>query len=102
MPKEKQGYTVKLKYDFPTEKDCQVQLSNGKFTRVTPRDFRSWNGKRQIIFYDQEGDQIQEYLGPVYYWNTNEICDEPKSIGVQYLSGKFESILRPGEKKQKR
>lgn len=82
---EKKGSTVKIKYDFPTEKDCQV-FSNGKFYRTTPKDFRSWNGARQIVYYIDNKISPQEYNGPLYYWNTNTICKEPIGEGVQYIS----------------
>lgn len=97
--KEKRGQTELLKYDFPTEKNCQVQL-NGKWYRATPREFRSWNGGRRIIFYPNQQEQIQEYFGPLYYWNTNKICKEPINEGTQYISSMpWRSIVRPGDMK---
>jgi hypothetical protein len=45
---EKRGQSEKLKYDFPTEKECQVLL-NDKWYRATPKDFRSWGSGRRII-----------------------------------------------------
>jgi hypothetical protein len=96
---EKKGSTEKLKYDFPTEKDCQV-LSNDAWYRTTPKDFRSWGSKRRIIFYIKNEKLIEEYEGPVYYWNTNKICKEPDGHGVQYIHNmQFRSVVRPGEMK---
>jgi hypothetical protein len=96
---EKRGSTEKIKYDFPTEKDCQVLLKE-KWYRTTPRDFRSWGGKRRIIYHQLGEKIIEEYNGPIYYWDTNKICKEPNSEGVQYISNhSFPSILRPGESK---
>jgi hypothetical protein len=96
---EKKGSTVKIIYDFPTEKDCQVWLSSGRWHRVTPRDFRSWGSKRQIVHYVNKEPVTEEYKGPIYYWNTNIICKEPIDGGVQYASSMpRESKLRPTEK----
>lgn len=96
---EKRGGTEKIKYDFPTEKDCQVLLKE-KWYRVTPRDFRSWGGKRRIIHWVLGEQIIEEYDGPIYYWDTNKICKEPVNEKVQYISNHmFESIVRPGENK---
>jgi hypothetical protein len=81
---EKRGSTEKIKYDFPTEKDCQVLLKE-KWYRVTPRDFRSWGGKRRIIHYQLGENVIEEYNGDIYYWDTNKLCKEPVGEGVQYL-----------------
>jgi hypothetical protein len=97
---EKKGQTEKLKYDFPTEKECQVML-NDKWYRATPRDFRSWGSRRQIIYNNPDRTQtFEEYEGPVYYWNTNKICKEPDNNGVQYIHNMpFRSVVRPGEHK---
>jgi hypothetical protein len=97
---EKKGSTEKLKYDFPTEKECQVLLNN-KWYRATPRDFRSWGSARRIIYYDKNNQpDYEEYNGPVYYWNTNKICKEPDNNGVQYIYNMpFRSVVRPGEHK---
>jgi hypothetical protein len=95
---EKRGATEKLVYDFPTEKNCQVLL-NDKWYRVTPREFRSWGNKRRIVFYKDKIEDIQEYIGPVYYWNTNKKCKELTSDKVQFISSMpFVSLLRPYER----
>lgn len=97
---EKKGSTVKIIYDFPTEKDCQVWLSSGRWHRTTPRDFRSWGSKRQIIHYVNREPVIEEYKGPIYYWNTNVVCKEPIDGGVQYISSMpRDSKLRSTEKR---
>ena len=54
---EKRGSTEKIKYDFDTAKNCQVEL-NGHFYRTTGREFRSWNGKRRIVSYLKNEEQI--------------------------------------------
>jgi len=95
---EKRGSTEQLRYDFPTEKNCQVLL-NDKWYRVTPREFRSWGGKRRIVFYKDKIEDIQEYVGPIYYWNTNKKCKELQSVKIQYASDMpFVSLLRPYER----
>lgn len=97
MP-EKRGQTEQLRYDFPTEKNCQVLL-NDKWYRVTPREFRSWGNKRRIIFYKDGKEDIVEYIGPVYYWNTNKKCKELQSDRVQFISSMpFISVIRPHER----
>jgi hypothetical protein len=98
MP-EKKGHLEQLKYDFPTMKNCQVLL-NDKWYRVTPRDFRSWGNKRRIIFYKSNGEEdIVEYNGPVYFWNTNKICKKLQSDKIQFISSMpFIQVVRPHER----
>lgn len=73
---EKRGQTGKLKYDFNTVDNLEVQLDETWY-RVTPRDFRSFNAPRRI-------NKIK-YEGPVYLWGTNNIIKELKSTGIQYV-----------------
>ena len=46
---EKRGLTGKLHYDFNTAKAVYIKNKDGKFVRVTERDFRSYNGDRWIF-----------------------------------------------------
>ena len=96
--REKRGSTESLKYDFPTEKECQVLLNN-KWYRATPRDFRSWGSARRIVYYNNNQPDYEEYNGPVYYWNTNKICKQPTEGGTQYISYmEREAKIRPTER----
>jgi hypothetical protein len=73
---EKQGQTEKLIYDFDTARSCEVQLPNEIWYRVTPREFRSYSRPRRI--HELRGSEmvIQEYNGPIYFYNTNKIVKE--------------------------
>jgi hypothetical protein len=99
MPKEKTGQIEKLKYYFNTVPESQVQLSNGKWYRVTCREFRSYNGPRRFVHY-VDGQQIYEpYECPLYYWNTNVICKEPIGPGIQYIHDRpRKALIRPNER----
>ena len=69
---EKKGNTVKLIYDFPTERSCEIEYSPGKWARTTARDFRSFGGNRRILNIDDVNRPFyEEYDGPVYYTMTN-------------------------------
>ena len=81
---EKRGSTGKLKYDFPEEKHLQVFMKE-KWYRVTPKDFRSWVGKRRIVYYNQKQEEYHDYEGKVYYWDTNTVCTEASNDGIQYI-----------------
>jgi hypothetical protein len=81
---EKRGSTGKLKYDFPEEKHLQV-LMKEKWYRVTPKDFRSWVGKRRIVYYNKNQEEYHDYEGKVYYWDTNTVCRDASSEGIQYI-----------------
>ena len=59
---EKKGNLETLIYDF-RDSNCEVQI-NEKWFRTTPREFRSWKGKRRI-------DGV-EYEGPIYFFGTNK------------------------------
>lgn len=92
---EKKGMTGKLFYDFRTSN--AVFVKNGeKYSRITERDFRSYNGERFIL----ENGEYKPYNGPIYYWNTNQICKDP--IGenkIQYISDNpWKSLVRPHER----
>ena len=96
---EKRGQTEKLKYDFNTARAVYVKRGE-KYSRITERDFRSYNGDRWI-FENVNGEyQYTPYHGPLYYWNTNKICKEP--IGkdkIQYAHDiPWVSVRRPHER----
>jgi hypothetical protein len=73
---EKQGQTEKLIYDFNTARSCEVQLPNGEWYRVTPREFRSNARPRRIQEVFGSELVVQEYSGPIYFYNTNKIVKE--------------------------
>jgi len=97
---EKRGLTGKLLYDFNTAKAVYVKNKDGRFVRVTERDFRSYNGERFILERVDGELQHVPYKGPIYYHNTNRKCKEP--IGenkVQYAHDKpWVSVRRPHER----
>lgn len=85
---EKQGLTEKLKYDFNTVYSTEVEI-NGNFYRTTANEFRSWGGKRRI-FNTKDRDNVfyEEYLGPVYYFNSNKIVPQDQIVDqINYLEG---------------
>ena len=52
---EKKGNTVKLKYDFPSQRCCEVYVPNLEdWYRVTPKVFRSWCGQRRILHLEED------------------------------------------------
>jgi len=77
---EKKGQTVKLKYDFPTQRCCEVYVPNLEdWFRITPKEFRSWVGQRRILHI--EGDdrmkldikyEYKDYNGPTYLFDSNK------------------------------
>ena len=61
---EKTGYTEKMEFLFNESKNLEIFLPNlNIWYRVTPVDFRSFDGKRRI--------QGEEYEGPLYAYGTN-------------------------------
>ena len=61
---EKTGYTEKMEFLFNESKNLEIFLPNlNNWYRVTPTDFRSFDGKRRI--------QGEEYEGPLYAYGTN-------------------------------
>jgi hypothetical protein len=82
---EKRGNLVKLKYDFKEALCCEVNFDGDKWDRVTAREFRSWNGKRRILNVDNPSKPYyEEYVGPVYYFGTNNINEKPKKHGLVF------------------
>ena len=71
---EKKGNTVKLVYDFNEARCCEIYSEGLKrYGRVTPREFRSFGGKRRILNVDDRDNVFYEdYNGPVYYMMTNK------------------------------
>lgn len=86
---EKQGQTEKLIYDFSTTACCEVQLPNGDWCRITPREFRSCNRRRRLSYLDNDVYIIKEYNGDLYYFNTNILVNESDIIkeGIQFIGG---------------
>jgi hypothetical protein len=71
-------YTPKVKYDFNTAADLEVQLNNGEWYRVTPCDFRSFYGPRRI--------NGEPYSGYLYYKQTNDVVSIPQPY-INYPEG---------------
>ena len=76
---EKKGNTVKLKYDFNESQCCEITSGTNR-VRITGREFRSWNGERYL--------QGNTYEGPLYYYGTNEIVENPITHGLLFKNGK--------------
>lgn len=55
--------TIKLKFEFNTAAELEVEYKPGNWARVTPNQFRSWLGPRRI--------NSHPYEGTVYYEGTN-------------------------------
>lgn len=79
---EKRGKTGKLEYDFNTAWACEVQLPSGNWCRTLEKNFRSYNGPRRItkptrveLGNPYVETETYDYQGPVYYYETNTICD---------------------------
>lgn len=72
---EKRGSTVKINFDFNTAAELEVYIDN--WYRVTPNEFRSFDGKRR---YSQPSTlpklnreveiETVDYYGPVYLYKT--------------------------------
>ena len=61
---EKTGFVEKMEYLFNEAKHLEIYMPTlNRWHRVTPTDFRSWDGKRRI--------QGEEYEGPLYAYGTN-------------------------------
>lgn len=79
---EKRGLEQQsLKNDYNTAGVLEIFFKE-KWTRVTSKDFRSFNGPRRITepTYAELGNVVvpmetYEYHGPVYTWGTNKIVD---------------------------
>jgi hypothetical protein len=74
----------KLNYDFNITKCCEVEYNPGKWARVTDREFRSFNGNRRILNTNNPNNIFyEEYHGPVYLFNTNQISPNT-TPGIAY------------------
>ena len=81
---EKRGSTAKLIYDFETS-CCEVKLSNEIWYRVTAREFRSFDGERRLISYNNSNEPIHTpYTGPVYLYKTNLVVARKNSNQVRF------------------
>ena len=96
---EKRGQTVKLIYDFPTQLSTEIGYEDGFWTRVTCNRFRSYNGPRRILHLTDEGKgEYKEYIGPVYYFDSNIPLKDKTKKGFVYLHDIVpKPQLRPGE-----
>jgi hypothetical protein len=87
---EKTGNTAKIKYDFNTAANLEIFMPTLKnWYRVTPREFRAFNGKRRI---NHEG-----YEGPIYIYDTNKIAQIADSAPSTLVGYSWVSKKRPGE-----
>lgn len=100
------GKSIKIHFDFDTAKSCEIYLESlNDWFRVTPFEFRSWTGKRRIMFFDKEDKPYyQEYSGPVYYRDSNtkykpKDGDSTKDRFVHLHDIKKPIKIRPGERK---
>jgi hypothetical protein len=93
---EKRGQLEKLRYDFNTARAVFIKNTKGGYSRITERDFRSYNGERYILI----DGEYKLYEGPIYYWNTNKICKEPINENkIQYAHDiPWVSVRRPHER----
>ena len=73
----KRGETGELVYNFDAALVCEVGL-NGEWYRVTPRQFRSWDGPRRI--------NEEDYNGPLYYFKTNIPTDFKGTEKIVYAT----------------
>ena len=90
---EKTGHLVKLQYDFNTAGVLEV-LMKDVWHRTTAREFRSFDGRRQITepTKTELGNVVvpmrtYEYNGPVYMFGTNhevETINEGKIVSSPY------------------
>ncbi len=92
---EKKGFTGKLKYDFPEHKLLEIQLGE-KWYRVTPREFRSFDGNRRIT----SDGVVTEHHGSLYYYNTNTVAAKENTNKTVYSAAfpRKEIVLRPHER----
>jgi len=107
---EKKGNTVKLHYDFPSQRCCEVFVPTlDCWHRVTAREFRSWVGKRRILHIIDEHktreevtSEYRDYDGPTYLYGSNKKINPSKYVQhkIAFLNDKDprEAKLRPHEK----
>lgn len=90
---EKKGMTGKLKYDFNTSGVCEIQTADGRWFRVTAREFRSFDGPRRLTAIvgpallgrpQDEEMATFEYSGPVYLHSTNVAVKPTNCCMIRY------------------
>jgi hypothetical protein len=76
---EKRGNTVKIKFEFNASALLEVQFKSGDWFRVTPSQFRAYDGPRRITEPTETGLRIihatmrtYDYEGPLYITGTNK------------------------------
>lgn len=74
-----------LRCDFPKDAVLELQYDNSDiWLRATINEFRSFNGKRRyhnVIVGKNMGNITRNthyYNGPVYYYGTNKIVENPQ------------------------
>ena len=102
---EKKGNTVKLKYDFPSQRCCEVYIPNLEdWYRVTPKVFRSWCGQRRILHLEEDPRkniatkaEYKDYNGPTYLYDSNKKINASKheQHQIAFLHGKDPRQSRP-------
>ena len=75
---EKKGATEKLNYPFNSAGCLEVQLPNGTWYRITPREFRSYTYPRRISHIVNGQYITEEYVGPTYVFGTNKVVNVKK------------------------
>lgn len=90
---EKRGMTGKMQYDFDTAGVCEIMSADGRWFRVTSREFRSYDGPRKLTFIsgpallgrpqDEEMTTV-DYVGPVYLHGTNKVVKAVNCHMVRY------------------
>jgi len=75
---EKKGATERLVYPFNSAGCLEVQLPNGNWYRITPREFRSYTYPRRISHIVDKQYITEEYHGPVYLFGTNKVVNLKK------------------------
>lgn len=96
---EKKGSTIKLEYPFNSAACLEVQLPSGKWYRITPKEFRSYNYPRRISQLKNDVYIIEEYEGPVYLYDTNIVVNLNKIRKKGLL---FPNHVDPRKIKEKR
>ena len=87
---EKQGQTEKIKYDFNTAANLEIYMPGlGRYHRVTPREFRSFNGKRRI--------NEETYNGNIYHYESNRRANKSLFPKNKIVEHNWKSIRRPGD-----
>jgi hypothetical protein len=93
---EKKGHTVKLKYDFPSQRCCEVYVPNlDNWFRITAKEFRSWVGKRRILHIEGDCKKVEvkseyrDYDGPTYLFGSNKKINPSKyeQHQIAFLNG---------------